>query len=94
MTTFERGDQVVCIPVHARLPGCDQKDWQYGFVTSLNADETTVFCRFWQRGAEGWALRTVANSEGCNPDDLLYVRSAAEEKVAELLESLYGDPVG
>ena len=56
-----KGTQVIYIPTHAggyaRHP-----DVEIGFVTSLDDDGDTAFCRYWSKSSPA-ELRTKANSE-------------------------------
>lgn len=63
---FKRGDQVIYIPTHAHGDK-EHKDCEYGFVTSSN--EKFVFVRYWRRD-DPYTLRTTANSEATDPNDL------------------------
>lgn len=51
-----------------------------GFVTSTNPNY--VFCRFWSMSNYG-ALRTTANSEACNPNDLKPVGENVPQEIIE-----------
>jgi len=57
---FNIGDQISFDPGH-------EAGIEYGFVTGKNI--RYVFCRFWSKTNLG-SLRTLANSEGCNPEKL------------------------
>lgn len=73
-TPLKVGTQIIYVPEHVRS-ACGNnmskmiahQDAEFGFVSSWNDD--TVFCRFWSNHFMG-ALRTLANSEGCNRRDL------------------------
>lgn len=80
---FKRGDQIIYVPLHAHGDK-HHADSESGFVTSVN--DMFVFCRFWRKGHEGLELRTVANSEAVDPDDLLKHPSVAQPLVTGALE--------
>ena len=81
MNKFERGTQIAYIPNHANGTVLHD-DVEFGFVTSSNAG--TVFCRYWSKYYPG-ELRTKANSEGCNPENLILYDSVSPRKVEEAL---------
>lgn len=56
MPRFTRGIQIIYTPTS-----------EIGFVTEGRDD--TTFCRFWSKANPGH-LRTLANSEGCNNEDI------------------------
>lgn len=77
---------------------------EYGFVTSVRPSKVgahqgvenkkvVVFCRFWS--PFGHRLRTSANSEGCNPDDLI-LHKCTEDYVIEAICGIveYGIDLG
>lgn len=49
-----------------------------GFVTGINSK--FVFCRFWSKSNYG-ALRTTANSEACNPNNLKRVGEEVPQQI-------------
>lgn len=64
---FKEGDTVIYVPTHAH-GDTTHPDCEHGFVTSVSERTGTVFCKFYNKDG---TLRTVANSEGCNPADLV-----------------------
>lgn len=66
MSKFQAGDKIIYVPMHAdgdrNHPACE-----HGVVSSVS-ENGTVFCRFFYPDG---TLRTVSNSEGCNPRDLV-----------------------
>ena len=62
---FKIGDNIIYIPTHAN-GNRKHPDCEHGYVTGKG--KTTVFCKFYDKHGR---LRTVANSEGCDPSDLL-----------------------
>lgn len=60
MSNFKIGDQICFDPGH-------ESGKEYGFVARANSE--IVFCRFWSKTNLG-SLRTLANSEGCDPRQL------------------------
>lgn len=78
---FKRGDQIAYIPTHA--DDVHHPDTELGFVTSVS--NKFVFCRFW---GKNMSLRTLANSEAVNPDDLIHWESVADYKIKALLAFL------
>lgn len=64
MKEFKRGDQIKYNPGHCKP--------EYGFVTEVRGE--VVFCRFWSN-FQGGELRTIANSESCNPRDIKLCRT-------------------
>jgi hypothetical protein len=91
--TFQRGEQIACVPLHAQIPMEDgawqwreiHPDIEYGFVTSQRGD--TVFCRYWRKGQPG-TLRTVANSEGTPVDCLVRHWSVPSGDVWEAIQRI------
>jgi hypothetical protein len=78
------GTQIILVPSHAD-GNVEHEDCEVGFVTSVSPSGT-VFCRFWSKRNPGM-LRTVANSEGCSPDDLIAKDTTLQTIVdAKLLE--------
>lgn len=67
---FKEGDQIVY-----------GRDREPGFVTSTTNE--SVFCRFWSTTNIG-SLRTLANSESCNPRDLNKVPENVPQEIVEL----------
>jgi hypothetical protein len=67
MKQFKEGDTIVYIPMHAK-GNRNYPDCEHGFVTHVSKIIGTVYCKFYNRDG---TLRTKANSEGCNPDDLV-----------------------
>jgi hypothetical protein len=63
---FEKGDKIIYVPTHANGDK-NHPDCELGYVTSVNKNGV-VFCRFFYPDGR---LRTVANSEGCDPADLV-----------------------
>lgn len=61
---------------------------EIGFVSSWHDD--AIFCRFfWDRTHN---LRTVANSEGCSPDDLFEYTFFPQEDIDNLIRKMRKDP--
>jgi len=94
---FAKGDQVAYIPNHLRLPSGlwpeitspPHPDIEFGFVTvGPISGRATVFCRFWFREGRGEGLRTKANSEGCDQDNLVHFESRPQWEFDETLRSL------
>jgi hypothetical protein len=81
ISNFEPGDQIIYIPTHANDDPY-HPDAELGFVTSKN--NKVVFCRYW----DGQRLRTTANSEATNPDDLYLWDSRPQREIDNLLKSL------
>ena len=75
---FKMGDQIA---YHLGKP-----DQDFGFVIGANAGR--VFCRFWSR-KDSVRLRTTANSEPCDPTDLVLYQTHTEAEVNAKL-FLYG----
>ena len=94
------GTQIAYIPNHVRYSDNDKNkfnhsDTEYGFVTSINVNGT-IFCRFWRKGSRT-ELRTTANSEGCNKDDLYECPNYVDQEIInKFLVSLnyYPLPIG
>jgi hypothetical protein len=63
---FEKGDKIIYVPLHAE-GDINHPDCERGYVTSVSKIGT-VFCRYFYPDGR---LRTVANSEGCDPDMLI-----------------------
>ena len=77
---FKPGDLIRYIPGHAG-GDIEHQDCEDGICTSINS--TVVFCRFVFNNGNGgnkyagkW--RTIANSEACNPDDLVVIVAREE----------------
>ena len=77
---FKPGDMIRYIPRHAHGEK-EHPDCEDGIVTSVGS--SYVFCRFVCNDSNGgkrysgkW--RTVANSEACDPDDLIIIVSHKE----------------
>lgn len=91
------GKQVAYIPSHViekcgsarRAIVTDADDVEYGFVSSWN--EQTIFCRFWSLQFPK-ELRTTANSEGCNIEDLYLYPSRMQSVVDDRINALRTDP--
>jgi len=85
---LERGTQVAHIPHHA-AGEIRHKDVEFGFVTGVrqHTDGTTVFCRFWSK-SDPRELRTKANSESCDIDNLIRFTSALQKTVDKQLERI------
>lgn len=77
MSEFKRGDQIKYTDGVGSV--------ERGFVTDVR--ETAVFCRFWSVQYPG-SLRTLANSEGCNPEDLTKEDFVLQGIVDEWLDHL------
>lgn len=65
---FHAGDEIVYIPMHANGDP-HHPDSEWGIVERVYSKTNTVFCRFFYPDGR---LRTVANSEGCDPRDLIF----------------------
>lgn len=95
-TPLKVGIQVMHIPPHVREE-CNgnwdsminHADTEFGFVSSWN--EKTVFARFWSKH---WmaGIRTVANSEGCNWENLELYNSHADFEVLRAIERFRENP--
>jgi hypothetical protein len=64
---FKMGDQIVFHPWH-------ESGKEYGFVTGTTSNGS-VACRFWSENNLG-SMRTMANSELCNPKQLTKIGDA------------------
>ena len=98
---FEPRMQIAYVPTHVmeigEFPSMDSAaranadDVEFGFVTSVRDSlvepgTRIVFCRFWARN--GFRLRTTANSEGCDPTNLVAFKYT-EDKVVNALIAEY-----
>ena len=81
---FKRGDQIVYIPLHANGDKA-HPDCEFGFVTSVRP--SGCFCRYWHKGSPG-SLRTRANSEYTDKENLEHFRSVSQDLVDTILEQL------
>ena len=76
---FQVLEQVAYVPAHA-YGKLAHPDVERGFVSS-DEGGPNVFCRYWRRGEEGKALRTLANSEATPRECLVRVLSATRGEV-------------
>lgn len=98
--SFKCREQIAYVPLHVRDKYHGSKEFalsgakrgeenadgiEFGFVTSVGYTGT-VFCRFWSKG--GFRLRTAANSEGCNAEDLVPFMHT-EGKIVDALIDAY-----
>lgn len=79
--TFNRGEQIAYIPLHAD-GDIEHPDVEFGFVTSQRGD--TVFCRYWRHDLLD--LRTKANSEGTPVEMLVRRTSVPSMRVESAIE--------
>jgi hypothetical protein len=87
------GKQVAYVPRHVidkwgnayNAISIDANGVEYGFVSSWSGD--TVFCRFWSPYSSN-ELRTTANSEGCNINDLYFYPSRMQSAVDKKIDAL------
>ena len=89
INAFKPGDQIVYIPTHAD-GDLLHKDCEKGFVTSIVPRTNTVRCRYWSKFHEG--LRTIANSEGCDPSLLVKSVTRPQSHVDNLLKAIKENP--
>lgn len=84
MANWEPKLQIAYIPSHCK-GDINHADVEHGFVTSV-VKNGSVFCRFWlkQYGHTVCELRTKANSESCNPRDLVPYRLFADNIIEEV----------
>lgn len=68
--------------------GADKQE--FGFVSSWRTDRT-VFCRFWNKH-DSTGLRTLANSEACNIQDLVVYPIVPQEFVIATIGMLRANP--
>lgn len=73
--------------VHKSYP---EDPGEYGFVTSWR-NNGTVFCRFWSKH-DSTGLRTLANSEACNIQDLAVYSTVPQEFVTATIGMLRANP--
>lgn len=87
---YIQGDEIIYLPGHAD-GNIDHPDCERGFVTSIR--NGTVFCRFFAKNGHSdfYGLRTVANSEGCNPVDLRFIHNATQ-RTKIILEVMQKSP--
>lgn len=67
-------------------------DTEIGFISSWRFESylQVVFCRFYWKRTQ--ALRTVANSEGCSPEDLIPYTYFPQDVVEQTLSIVRGNP--
>ena len=63
---------------------------EFGFVSSWR-NNGTVFCRFWSK-YDSTSLRTTANSEACNIQELQVYASVPQEFVTATIGMLRANP--
>ncbi len=83
---FNRGDQILNVPVHAE-GNPSHPDCEMGFVTSVRGED--AFCRYWRKGEPG-ELRTTANSELTPLGNLMDWTSVPQSTVDFALRFLCG----
>ncbi|MCK5607655.1 hypothetical protein KAR91_37570 [Candidatus Pacearchaeota archaeon] len=88
---YPPGTQIMYVPSHTEPYS---KFCAYGFIFSYN--EMYVFCRFFNdnnfSSVKGYEdLRTVANSEACNPEDLNLHISRPQEIVDACVKKIQED---
>lgn len=64
---------------------------EFGFVSSWR-NNGTVFCRFWSTH-DSTSLRTVANSEACNMQDLQVYAIVPQEFVTATIGKMRANPI-
>ena len=83
---MKRGDQIAYIPDHAKEEGLSHPDVEYGFVNSISpVNNECIFCRYWLIDKAG-VLRTTANSEGTNLQDLVLFMKVPQQVVVETIK--------
>lgn len=88
--SLERGTQIAYIPNHAMGDGWQEhRDVEHGFVTSIGP--AGVFCRYWAKrdgrtitGLKA-RLRTLANSECANPENIYPYTLVDQRQVDEAI---------
>ena len=85
MKFFKRGDQVAYVPGHA-LGNISHSDTERGFVIE-QGPKLSALCRFWRRDAWG-VLRTTANGEWVNLDNLTHYQSGPQSAVQAALDAI------
>lgn len=84
----EFGMQVLYIPTHAHNNPL-HNDCEAGFITNWN--QKTALVRYWNKDL--LTLRTVANGERTNWNDLVDISSVPDQQVAASLQQIYPDQV-
>ena len=85
---MRRGDQIAYIPDHAKAEGLTHPDVEFGFVDSISfVDSDRIFCRYWIQNRPG-VLRTTANSEGTNIQDLVLHISVPHPVVVSVISKI------
>ena len=85
--TLKVGTQIACIHDHA--DSFEHPDVEYGFVAHCKDVSKGLFCRYWRRGDDvAFTLRTTANSELTNLDNLSLRISTSDKIVKSTLEDL------
>ena len=83
---LKSGDQIIYIPHHAR-GARDHPDVEYGFVTSVPANHSIAFCRYWSK-VDPRELRTKANGEATPMESLQLYKSKHQETINDLINFL------
>ena len=82
------GTQIAYIPMHAD-GDINHSDVEFGFVCDKDRKlPDSVLCRYWHKGGEGSALRTVANGERTPFEMLVVHRSTYQGTIDRLVEEI------
>jgi len=85
--TILPGALVIYVPNHAH-GWLGHKDCERGFVTAISIGRQCAWCRFWSK-YDPAELRTRANSERCDYDNLVVVGKMAPVRM-RAMEAEYG----
>lgn len=92
---YAQGSQIVYVPNHLLdyykrgLVPEDHDELQYGFVLETHPTQAAKYwCRFWQSMYD-LSLRTKANSEMVNEDNLFAAETRNQEYVNQTIDEIY-----
>lgn len=88
---FQNLDQIAYVPSHIeRIHNyLDHPDVEFGFILDQEvARKPNCFCRYWFKGKLG-TLRTLANGESTNKEDLVAIEKVDGSVIAKALVKIY-----
>ena len=88
--SLKRGTQIAYVPDHVKNAWKEtgyHPAVEFGFVNTICSDNKAAFCRYWVQGNPG-VLRTIANSERTDLNDIFLHDSVSQEVVDETIAKI------